>query len=187
MRFDPRDETRGIWCHLQRGSHERVAEALTSAPKIAREFRQENGAVDLIQAIDRVVHATSICLGQMIVAELSAKHPKDVSLRIENESTSLLRFLPEHSVSAIITAVLTDVDFMAFWDEISSCSLDALSGASKGNEGIVVDPDLAGIVRIASRMVGCCLGQALARERLSVLAVAKPINDTDWGSEAVSA
>ena len=180
MRFDARDETMGIWCHLQRGSHDRIAEALMSAPKIVREFRTEGGAVDLIRAIDHLIRATSICLGQMIVAELSARKPQDIVLRTENESTSLLRFLPEHTTSDIITTVLTDPDFFAYWDEISSCSLASLTGEGKGPD--IVDPDLAGLIRMVSRMVGCCLGQALARQRLSVLAVAKPIDD-GWGRE----
>jgi len=187
MRFDTRDETMGIWCHLRRGSHERIAASLMSAPKVIREFRQEGGAVDLIRAIDHIIRATSNCLGQMIVAELSAKQPEDVTLRTENESTSLLKFLPENSVSTIVTAVLTDFEFIAYWNEMSSCSLDTLSGSYKGVEAI--DPDLAGLIRMVSRMVGCCLGQALARQKLSVLSVAKPIDDSAWGAgpAAVSA
>lgn len=176
MKYDTREEGYGVWCQLQRGAHQKVLQSLFRDATEARRFSQSlsNGLTALVE---HIVGSTAAALGQLVAAELEGTPLDSANLNCADNSMSLLRLTPKKTRAAIVQAICADDEVTQFWNEIQECPLTSMCPHEAAEAD---DLDLLGLVRLVTRMAGCCLGQALDEENFSVLIARQNHSASSW-------
>ena len=162
MIFDCRDERYGVWRQLRPGAHQLVSATLQSQPSLFELLSNRNDRLN--GAVHLIVRFTSNCVGQLALLQ---KKTCEVDCRINptEDSACVLQRLQRDVRREIADEIEQDLEFLTFWNGIWSAG----TNSKDVREDLVSWTDYVGLIRLASRMAGCCIGQALALEKISLL------------------